>query len=528
MQPSTPYQQRMQRWRPDVRSKGPATSAKHVTSMLKTAKTPQELLRLLQQHKLQQQGGFLNAIHVAAAFYRLGWMCQLDAAVAGTLAAQQLLQHLGELLLAVQQQLGPRELSNIVWACAHAKHIGPVSQLLSAFVQREMLSAANSQDVANIVWAVGKLGHRVPQQQPSVLVAAFTAEGVLGRAKIQDIANLMWGVSELQEQLPAQQQLSTQQLDLMLAAFVKQLSLAVPQHISNTLLACARFRHDPVPLLEALEKQQHPLRLLAAAKPQELANIASAYAMLGHGSEPVLGGVLQQAVKLLQQDNNRFVCQELCNLCWAVAVLDLPQYVPAVLQLAQAACSDSMWESAAPEGLRQLYQVHLWLKDSTPAAAQGAKVPGLLQVLSQLHLEECSRSWKDQVAYCAAATPSLLQREAVQSLEVLTGWQVPPKQEERTRDKNFSIDIFAVTTAGVRLAVEVDGPTHFVSPGNKVDGRTKYRDRALKARGYTVVSIPGWEWEKLQGAKQKQEYLVNKLKGETVLVVSVGLQLLCP
>jgi hypothetical protein len=94
-----------------------------------------------------------------------------------------------------------------------------------------------------------------------------------------------------------------------------------------------------VPLLEALEKQQHPLRLLAAAKPQELANIASAYAMLGHCSEPVLGGLLQQAVMLLQQGSSRGTCRDIANLCWTVAVLDLHQHVPTVLQLAAAAAT---------------------------------------------------------------------------------------------------------------------------------------------------------------------------------------------
>jgi hypothetical protein len=52
-------------------------------------------------------------------------------------------------------------------------------------------------------------------------------------------------------------------------------------------------------------------------------------------------------VKLSQQDSSRLVCHDLCNLCWGVAVLDLRQYVPAVLQLAQA--SSNVWGSAAPE-----------------------------------------------------------------------------------------------------------------------------------------------------------------------------------
>jgi hypothetical protein len=112
-----------------------------------------------------------------------------------------------------------------------------------------------------------------------------------------------------------------------------------------------------------------------------------------------------------------------------------------------------------------------------------------------------------------------MQRQVYRALQQLPGWQVPPQQEVSTRDCNFSIDIAAVTAAGVSLAVEVDGPTHFVSPGNMVNGGTQYRKRALTARGYTVVSIPGFEWQQLKGAEQWQQYLQDKLKGEPCLCI---------
>jgi hypothetical protein len=46
-----------------------------------------------------------------------------------------------------------------------------------------------------------------------------------------------------------------------------------------------------------------------------------------------------------------------------------------------------------------------------------------------------------------------------------------------------------------------------------VDGPTQCRNRALAAQGYTVVSIPWWEWWQLKGAEQQQQYLQDKLKG---------------
>jgi hypothetical protein len=60
-----------------------------------------------------------------------------------------------------------------------------------------------------------------------------------------------------------------------------------------------------------------------------------------------------------------------------------------------------------------------------------------------------------------------------------------------------------VTATGVGLAVEADGPSHYVRVGNRreVGAPTQYRNRVLAARGYTVVSIHGWKWAQLQGAQ---------------------------
>lgn len=47
-----------------------------------------------------------------------------------------------------------------------------------------------------------------------------------------------------------------------------------------------------------------------------------------------------------------------------------------------------------------------------------------------------------------------------------------------------------VFDAGQPLVLEVDGPHHYRRPDNAMTGTTRYRNRALAARGYTVVTIP--------------------------------------
>jgi hypothetical protein len=438
----------------------------------------------------------------------------------GKLGQQVPLQQLGVLLAAFTSDgmLGratTQEISNVLlgMACMSQQLPGAQLQLLLAELSAKA-HMAKPQHLSNSLWAIAKLGQRVrDSQQLQQLVSAFNSK--VCRATPQEMANTLWAVSEMGWQLPVLQ------LQPMVAAFVWQLPSAAAQGVSNMLLACARFRYPPMQLLAALEQQEQLQQFLAAAKPQELANTAWVYGTLGHDSELLLGAVLQQAMKLLQQDSSSLLSVDVSALCWAVAVLDLHQYVPEVLQLAAAAAASNVWDSAQPEELQQLYQVHLWLLDSHQSAAEGAKGPGLLQAVSPQQLEDCRRVWQASVAASAAAEPSLLQREVFAALQQLPGWQVPPQQEVVTADGNFSIDIAAVTAAGVKLAVEVDGPTHFVNRGNTVDGPTQYtvdgptqyRNRTLAARGYTVVSIPFRDWGDLKGDQARLHYLQSKLQG---------------
>jgi hypothetical protein len=188
-------------------------------------------------------------------------------------------------------------------------------------------------------------------------------------------------------------------------------------------------------------------------------------------------------------------------------VLDLQQCVAQVLQLAAAA---SRVLSTTSEELQQLHQVHLWLLDSQlPAPGQG-----LSDVLTQQQLEQCRASWEQQLTATAQKQSSRLQLmvyTAVLQLPPDT-WQQQPQPEQPTADKACLIDIAAVTASGVKVAIEVEGPHHYVQPDNTLTGPTLYRNRALAARGYALISIPHWEWRELRSTAQQQQYLLAKLQ----------------
>ncbi|EOD25641.1 hypothetical protein EMIHUDRAFT_237418 [Emiliania huxleyi CCMP1516] len=72
----------------------------------------------------------------------------------------------------------------------------------------------------------------------------------------------------------------------------------------------------------------------------------------------------------------------------------------------------------------------------------------------------------------------------------------------------YSIDLALPSS---RVAVEVDGPSHFLLPDGrgvrKPNGSTLLKRRLLAAAGWRVISVPFYEWDGFATAKERQTYL---------------------
>ena len=68
------------------------------------------------------------------------------------------------------------------------------------------------------------------------------------------------------------------------------------------------------------------------------------------------------------------------------------------------------------------------------------------------------------------------------------------------------------SSRGGAWAVEFDGPSHFLASGAPT-GATLLKRRYLQLLGHTLVSVPYWEWERCQGAGEREQYLRSKLDG---------------
>ena len=117
------------------------------------------------------------------------------------------------------------------------------------------------------------------------------------------------------------------------------------------------------------------------------------------------------------------------------------------------------------------------------------------------------------LARCAAAfratevTISRLQQQVAETLTSL-GLSV---QEEVVIEEGYSLDLVVDCGGEQPVAIEVDGPSHFV--GRAPTGATLLKRRQLQHLGWHLVSVPYWEWDALNHAdestqqRQRVQYL---------------------
>ena len=448
-------------------------------------------------------GGFVSKLEVAnpQGIANLLWA----VASMGGVVPQEKLQHLLDDFTWKLATATPQAVGNVVWGVAKMQQQVPAKQLQQLLIELSAkVATATPQGISNAVWGVATLGQNMPAKQLKQLVGAM-----LGKAQEivpQNISNMIWGIATMG------QEVSFKQLDQLLTILASMLPSTKPQEVANTLWGVASLQPQPffpAALLE-LEARQVILGMLPCMTPQGLATIALACGWLGYKDDKLLLALfdnMRQALPGVCTTSNSKPSpkiQHLANMGWAAAVLDLQQLISHVEHFAAAA--SSKWEVAAAENKLQLYQVHMWLLDQ-----QQGNSRGLSACLTEQQLSECRDQWQKQLIAGASARASSTQRAVSAAAQHLEGLSCPPQQEAVTADGVHSIDVLVVTAGGVQVAIEFDGPSHFRQPDLQPTGSTQWRNRSLAARGYVVVSVPYWEWDKLP-TSQHVAYLESKVQ----------------
>ena len=63
-----------------------------------------------------------------------------------------------------------------------------------------------------------------------------------------------------------------------------------------------------------------------------------------------------------------------------------------------------------------------------------------------------------------------------------------------------------------RVAIEADGPVHYSSNTRHLLGPTALKRRLLAQLGWAIVDVPYYDWGELEGRREQQEYMRQKLE----------------
>ena len=195
--------------------------------------------------------------------------------------------------------------------------------------------------------------------------------------------------------------------------------------------------------------------------------------------------------------------QNVANTLWAYATLGWHaaegsmrwalEGVSVFRELAESMVHDhGLLLSTSPLLLSQLLQAHL--------ASQYLHL-GLV-TLPPCLLQVAVEAYRD---HARNVTVSRGQREVAGSLHRLG---ISHELEHITADGLFSIDLAIVDQ---RIAIEFDGPSHFMRNTFEPLGHTRLRDRLLSAMGWHVVSIPFFDWDELLQPEQMDAYVRQRL-----------------
>ena len=271
-------------------------------------------------------------------------------------------------------------------------------------------------------------------------------------------------------------------------------------------MAKSRYRPWDRTLVPELEGRAEALA--GTFNAQDVANTLWAYATMGRAPGAGLMRELEGRAEALA---GTFNAQDVANSLWAACVFfllfDPGQGWRWVHTLVQRLVSLG---EAASFNTAQLCQVHQFFVGCSVEPRLRMEAVNDMCALK----ETCREAFE-----CAKSAPSGIQQQVSETLRRL-GLSV--EDEARCPKSGYSIDMLVHvhdsslggerSSRGGPWAVEFDGPLHFLASGAPT-GATLLKRRYLQLLGHTLVSVPYWEWERCQGAGEREQYLRSKLDG---------------
>jgi hypothetical protein len=369
----------------------------------------------------------------------------------------------------------------------------------------QMLPAMEPSHVAKTARALGKT--RLAGTMPWELVWNALPAATLAKLDVMNpkqLTSTAWAFATVARDIPGEARHAAPDLfEAVAQEATGRLADFNAQDIANLAWAFATASYEAPLVFDALALEV-ARRPLADFKPQEMVNTVWAFATVGHAAPELLEAIAAEAAA---RQLKGFNAQALSNMAWAFAVLD---YAPRATlfeneSLFADRCTALATEFEGPfrAGLLQLHQYSLWREE------RGATWPPLHASLQKRCLDAFLESQ-------LTARPSRMQLEVSDALKPLCA---SVSTEYVCEVSGYSIDAMAAPGFGESVAVEVDGPAHFVGDSRRPTGATVLKRRQLRFFGWPVANVAHWEWSQLEWsasreakARKRSAYLRRKIE----------------
>jgi hypothetical protein len=218
--------------------------------------------------------------------------------------------------------------------------------------------------------------------------------------------------------------------------------------------------------------------------PQDIANLLWAYASVGSIDQHLFTSFAPSITSVLGQCN----IQNVANIAWAYAVANIND--PVLFNTDFIDVCQSKADDFGTEECRQLYQWQLWQEE----LQSGINLPQAL-------CEKCRQAFVSE-----SYQSSRFQDDVI---SVLSFIGMSPEKEVLT-PSGYRLDAL-VEVNGMKVGIEVDGPSHFVN--QEATGSTLLKRRQVSTLdNIQIISVPYWEWDRFGNNRvKKQDYLLSKL-----------------
>lgn len=306
----------------------------------------------------------------------------------------------------------------------------------------------------------------------------------------QGLANIAWALSKI-----GGSTLFCEEMDRLADAVLENLAEFNGQNLANTAGAFSSMLHSAPPLFAVVAERAGVLA--ETFRPQELVQILWAFACMNHPIDPLF-----DSLDVLEPETasfSGFSQQQLASMAWSCAVLGRMER-PWFRSLWDCINALSFnWPAESSKGaqhLCQLYQANLAIRLECENSA----------LTTERDLEAViNEAWEMEKA-SGSKLSSGDHREVDRLLVGATGRAWVSEYEGAP----YSLDLAFVEG---KVALEIDGRSHFSRNSNAMLGHTVLKHRLLRAAGWTVVPIPFHEWEELHGEQERKLYLLRLLDG---------------